>query len=162
VNNLNITGSDYDTTLVGNAGDNLLRGGGGGDRLTGGLGRDTFVFAALSDSMLINPVTGLSGMDWITDLAIGTDIIQGLQPIAPNELLRRSSNESLSGSALSALLPAADLPALGGAVVTTGVGSTNPRTFLVLNDAVAGYDPSQDSLIELTGYTGQINDLRVI
>jgi hypothetical protein len=161
-NNINIDGNDADNTLLGNAGDNILSGGGGADRLSGGLGRDTFRIGALSDSLLLNPITGSTGFDAFTDLAIGMDIIDGPQAIAPSDLVRRGTVEALSASSLSALLPADALPALGGAVVSFGQGSSNQRTFLVLNDAVAGYSPSNDSLIELTGYTGLINDLRVI
>ena len=41
----NLTGSEFNDTLIGNSGDNTLNGLGGNDKLTGGGGNDTFVFA---------------------------------------------------------------------------------------------------------------------
>ncbi len=61
----NITGSNFDDVIIGDAGDNRLRGGGGDDLLTGGGGADTFVFSGF----------GVDGVDTITDFQNGTDVI---------------------------------------------------------------------------------------
>jgi hypothetical protein len=161
-NNVNIQGNNEENRLLGNVGDNILDGGGAADRLTGGLGRDTFRITTLGDALLLNPITGRSGFDIITDLAIGTDIIDGPEAIDSSRLVHRSTAEAFTGLSLTALLPAEALPALGGAVVSFGTNTEASRTFLVLNDAVAGFSSSSDGLIEITGYSGEINDLRVI
>ncbi len=45
--------------------------------------------------------------------------------------------------------------------LTVDSGST-ARTFLVLNDAVAGVQASSDALIEITGFSGNLNALAIL
>ena len=126
-------------------------------------GRDTFAYSSLRDSVLLDPVTNQWAVDRITDLQIGTDIIDGPTPIAADALVRVSSTTAeLERTKLSQLLPASLMPAHGGAVLSLGSDPSSARTFLVLNDGIAGYNAYLDSLIEITGYTGVLNDLRVI
>ncbi|MGV3633835.1 MAG: beta strand repeat-containing protein [Pseudorhodoplanes sp.] len=81
----NLTGSDFDDTLVGSTGVNVIDGGAGNDALTGnagldtltgGLGADTFIFNAVKDG---GGATKLSAKnmtgDVITDFVSGTDMI---------------------------------------------------------------------------------------
>jgi serralysin len=58
----NITGSNFNDILVGNAGANLINGGAGNDTLTGGLGADTFRFDDMN-----------TGTDYISDFKDGVD-----------------------------------------------------------------------------------------
>ena len=158
-----ISANQYDNSLIGNDGDNLLRGGLGADVITGGPGRDTFAYADLRDSLLIDPVTNQWAVDHIKDLTIGTDIIDGPNPI-PADALKRVSSATLAmdRSKLSELMPSSLLPANGGAVLSLGSDPASTRTFLVLNDGIAGYNAYLDSMIEITGYSGVLSDLRVI
>ncbi|QKE65475.1 M10 family metallopeptidase C-terminal domain-containing protein [Aquipseudomonas campi] len=75
----NLTGSNYNDTLIGNSASNTLNGGSGNDRLTGGAGKDTliggagndvFAFIALADS-------GVASNSWdiIKDFVRGADKI---------------------------------------------------------------------------------------
>ena len=64
---LNVLGSDFNDTLIGNGSSNVLNGGNGHDTLTGRGGSDIFV---LSEN---------AGTDRITDFTIGTDLIDLLQ-----------------------------------------------------------------------------------
>ena len=73
----NLTGSNYNDTLIGNSGANVLTGGsgndtlrgnGGVDTLIGGAGKDTFDFNSLSDSQP-------NAMDSIVDFVTGSDKI---------------------------------------------------------------------------------------
>jgi len=59
-------------------------------------------------------------------------------------------------------MPSWLLPANGGAVLSLGSDPASTRTFLVLNDGIAGYNAYLDSMIEITGYSGVLSDLRVI
>jgi Ca2+-binding RTX toxin-like protein len=158
-----ISASQYDSHLIGNAGDNVLLGGLGSDVITGGLGRDTFVYTNLRDSLLIDPVTNQWAVDRLTDLEIGTDIIDGPNPVASDALIWASSpTVMLDRSKLSELLPSSLLPANAGVVLSLGSDPISARTFLLLNDSVPGYNAYFDSLIEITGYRGDLNGLRVI
>jgi Ca2+-binding RTX toxin-like protein len=65
--NIDATGNNLVTTLVGNSGANILDGQGGNDTLTGGGGADIFLF----DTTL-----GSSNIDTITDFTVGTDMIE--------------------------------------------------------------------------------------
>jgi Ca2+-binding RTX toxin-like protein len=159
--NLYVIGNAIDNTILGNSGDNILEGAGGSDVLTGGLGRDTFVFSGYRDSVLVDPVTGKSSIDKITDFAIGTDIIDGPSFVDNIDLLRVHSSESspISSDLLQTLLPANILLPDKAAVLTF---AANQRTFLVLNDKKSGYSPTEDVLIDITGYSGLIGNLNII
>ena len=51
--------------------------------------------------------------------------------------------------------------ASGAATFTLGSGST-ARTFVALNDGVAGFQATADTLLEITGYAGDLRGLAVI
>ena len=69
---VNLTGNEFDQTLVGNAGANRLEGGGGADTLVGGAGKDVFILG-IDD-----------GIDRISDYAKGeiVDVRQALSVAA--------------------------------------------------------------------------------
>jgi phospholipase/lecithinase/hemolysin len=71
---INLTGNDFDQTIVGNAGNNVLEGRGGADTLSGGAGKDTFV---LSNAPLISP----TAVDRIMDYAKG-DVVDVTQVLS--------------------------------------------------------------------------------
>ncbi len=52
-NNANLSGNDYDNTLIGNSGGNILTGAGGNDQLDGNAGEDTAVFSGVVDEYVI-------------------------------------------------------------------------------------------------------------
>ena len=37
----------------------------------------------------------------------------------------------------------------------------NQQTFLAINDTIKGFQPNQDALIELTGYSGDLKNLAI-
>lgn len=44
-----------------------------------------------------------------------------------------------------------------------GFGSgTSLRTFVAVNDGSSGYDPSRDSLLEISGYSGVLSSLQLL
>lgn len=63
----NLTGSNYNDTLIGNTVDNILNGGTGNDQLTGGAGKDTFKF---------DTTPSTTNLDTITDFSVKDDTIQ--------------------------------------------------------------------------------------
>jgi phospholipase/lecithinase/hemolysin len=70
---INLTGNEFNQTIVGNSGNNILEGKGGADLLTGGAGNDIFV---LSNAAVTNP--GSANIDRISDYAKG-DIVDVTQ-----------------------------------------------------------------------------------
>jgi Ca2+-binding RTX toxin-like protein len=143
---INGTGNALDNELVGNDLDNILLGGVGADTLTGGAGVDTFRLTSLTDSLA-------ASMDTITDFVIGTDVLDAPTALARNRITAVDDPGAFSTASLELLLTPAVLLANRGAIVTFG-GSTT-EAYLVLNDAVAGYNPATDAVVRVR-YTGRI------
>jgi Ca2+-binding RTX toxin-like protein len=237
-----LNGSNGEDTLTGLAGndmlsgdndDDILNGGPGVDQLTGGLGSniltggkeaDTFVFAERGNSL----------MDNITDLVIGTDIIDGFSAVTATNIAKVGEVSFLTRRGIAAKLTESTFGANGAAIFTlkptelerTTEGETtegeitNPRTslllndhdfilepadiwtttervkaetrtflalndrdfilepadiwttpemarretrtFLALNDRDAGFSLNKDIIIEITGYSGDLNNLAIV
>jgi len=67
-----ISGNDGDNVLNGAFGNDTMNGGVGDDTLIGGVGNDTLTGGVGSDTFVFN---GAAGVDHITDLEVGTDIL---------------------------------------------------------------------------------------
>ena len=133
------------------------------DRLTGLAGADTFRLASLSEALL--PASSTTPIDRITDFFTGIDSIDA--PVArtlatalkPTAL---GSVTELRAAAIGALLTPASFPAF----TTTSVGgaatfSFGTRTFLAINDGVAGFSAATDSILEITGSSGNMGQLQI-
>jgi Ca2+-binding RTX toxin-like protein len=156
-NNLNnvITGNDAanglsgavgNDTLIGGAGDDTLTGGTGGDRLTGGIGADTFSFATGDSTFNVQ--------DTLTDLLIGTDVIDGPINFTFNASAVKGEIASLSVTNINTAVTAGGTFGIGQAATFTFAG----QTFLAMNTAGAGFQAT-DTLINITGYTGDLSTL---
>jgi len=145
------TGNALDNELIGNGLDNILIGGVGADTLTGGAGVDTFRLTSLTDSLA-------ASMDTITDFVIGTDVLDAPTAVARNRITQVAVPGTFSSAALEFLLTTNTFLANRGAIVTFGGSKT--EAYLVLNDAVAGYNAVTDAVVRLR-YTGKINKLFV-
>jgi len=146
-----LTGGSGANTLYGGGGDDVLNGLGGADILTGGAGNDTFVVSR-RDSLL-------SSFDHITDLEIGTDVIDGV--VATNAVHQLGAVRSLTTGDIGQVLNNQIFGADMAATFTLGSGSSS-RTFLALNDGQIGFQSNSDTIIEITGYSGTLNNLSVI
>ncbi len=138
--------------LIGTAGNNVLIGGAGGDLLTGGAGANTFVYQTLTDSQLPN-----QSRDWITDFKIGTDLIDGPNAVAANQLVQAGDAAAMSQNAIAAVLTTGSFVANGAATFTNA-----GRTYLALNNSTAGFQAASDSIIDITGYSGNLANLAII
>ncbi|MBD2135391.1 hypothetical protein H6F47_23955, partial [Sphaerospermopsis sp. FACHB-1094] len=159
--NINGTGNNLNNTLTGNSGNNTLNGGAGIDALTGGVGSDIFVFQFGQ-----SPV---SGADRITDFAIGTDRIDLLSSsggvlAAPTSFTRAANStattltnvvNSVFTDANGALTGNQALGVNSAALVNVTT-SVIAGTYLVMNDGVAGFQASNDLLVNITGFTGTL------
>ena len=141
--NNTINGGVGNDTLNGGDGNDTLNGGDGKDILTGGSGSDRFTYTALSQSLLAN-------YDVITDYSIGDQIDAPSYIVAATLTTSVGNAASLSAAAISTVL-------------TSGVFTANSAeafrvsdlagTFIAFNDAVAGFNSANDSLIFLKNYT---------
>ncbi|MDB9456873.1 calcium-binding protein, partial [Dolichospermum circinale CS-545/17] len=158
VENYNITGTQYDDvfegrsgndTFNGGAGNDILTGGVGKDTLTGGLGRDRFDYRVLTDSLLDNfdLITGLNATTG-NDLFLVTTARSGFNNVT-------TAVATLDATGIAARLTTATFTANSAAQFTFGTG-TNTRTFVAINDAIAGFSATTDAIIEVTGLTGTL------
>lgn len=116
-----------------------------------GLNSDTFFFADLSDSLL-------SGFDVITDLEIGIDRVNFFQyAVSATDLLQLGAVATFDAVSISSVLSEELFPALGAATFTY-----QERTFLAVNNGVAGFQADHDAIVEITGYSGELGALAVV
>lgn len=151
---INGTGNSANNIITGNAGNNIIDGGAGKDILTGLGGTNTFRYSLLSNSLL-------AGYDRITDFKIGVDSIDSTVAIAATNIRKLGSIASLYESDVQGLLSSANFAANGASIFTFGAGSSI-QTYLAINDPTAGFDSRKDAIIEITGYTGSLNNLSTI
>ena len=142
-------------SLSGHDGDDILSGGFAGDTLTGGDGDDTFRYALLTQSLLAEGFL-TDTFDVITDLAIGTDTIEGVTAVSADNVQQLGAVATLNEAGLQAVLTETSFAANGAATFTSGT-----RNFLALNDGVDGFQVTSDAVIEITGFTGNLADLAI-
>jgi Ca2+-binding RTX toxin-like protein len=140
--------------INGGAGNDVIRGNAGRDLLTGGSGADTFQYQSLADSLLSN-------YDVITDLAIGIDVIDGIRAISAAQIRKLGYVSALTEPAIQQVLTPTNF-AINGASTFRFRDGLIDRTFLALNDSRAGFSASTDSIIEITGFTGSLNNLSIV
>ena len=68
--------------------------------------------------------------------------------------------QSLDITGIGGLLTSKNFAKNGASTFTFGDGS-GLRTFLAINDAFAGFKANSDSVIEITGYTGNLSTLAI-
>ncbi|MEB3230171.1 MAG: beta-propeller domain-containing protein [Leptolyngbyaceae bacterium] len=144
-----LTGGKGNDQLVGGAGRDYLHGGKGADVISGGGKGDRFIFRKPIDSPMAN-------YDHIIDLAIGRDEINSRWAIAADELLQLGSIEDFTRSSIRAVLTHAQFTSRGAATFTIG-----EQTFLALNDPRAGFQANRDAVINITGFTGSLEELSI-
>jgi uncharacterized repeat protein (TIGR01451 family) len=149
-----LTGLAGNDTLSGDNGNDILNGGAGVDQLAGGLGGDTFVFTEGSESLLDN-------FDLITDLVIGTDVIDGFNTVTAANIAKVGAVSALTQAGIATKLTNSTFGVNGAAVFTLETAA-NTRTFLALNDLNAGFSFNSDAIIEITGYSGNLNSLAIV
>ncbi len=144
-----ISGSPGFDFMQGNEGNDQFDAFGGVNTLTGGTGNDTFIIRPQTDGTSAAPVV-------ITDLVWGTDQIDvPTVPVAVGtpDIAGASSLTEAASNAIASVQAANGLPATSPvAAQFTFSGST----YLVVNEAGAGFADADDILLNVTGVTGQI------
>lgn len=178
-------GTAANDTLTGDAGRNLLNGLAGNDSLSGGQGEDQLNGGAGSDILTGGPDADLfvvqygqslsSAPDRLIDFSLGSDRIDLLSAMGavlpmPGSFSRSANNAATTISGLinavfsdcnGALAGNQPLIANGAALVV----ATAPAiagTYLVINDATAGFQSASDLILNLTGAVGALPALGVI
>ncbi|MBW4481833.1 MAG: tandem-95 repeat protein [Tildeniella torsiva UHER 1998/13D] len=144
-----LNGNAGNDILLGQNGDDLLTGGAGADTSTGGNGADTFRYTALSESLLSN-------FDRITDLKIGTDIIDGPTTVSAANVAELGAVSALTQAGIGAVLTNGSFGVNRAATFSLG-----SRTFLALNDGNSGFQAASDGVIEITGFSGGLASLAI-
>ncbi|ARI82603.1 beta strand repeat-containing protein [Microcystis aeruginosa] len=160
-NNINGTGNAGNNNITGNSGNNQINGRAGIDTLTGGLGADTFIFQFGQST--------ISTSDRITDFAINSDKIdlltQAGNAISAPSNFSRAANSTVT--TLQNLINQVFTDANGAITGNQGLGVNSAAlvqvttgaiagTYLVINDSTAGFQSSNDLLINITGFTGTL------
>jgi hypothetical protein len=141
--------------LIGTATANALTATIAKDVLTGLGGIDTFKYTALTSSTL-------ASFDRITDFSIGTDILDGPTAVAAANINKLGAVSALNSTSISSLLTSTSFLANRAASFSYADPSGVSRSFIALNNGTAGYQSSTDAIIEITGYTGSLNDLQIM
>jgi hypothetical protein len=138
--------------VIGDVNANTLSATNARDLLTGLGGSDTFSFSSLAFSLF-------PSVDRITDLVIGTDSLKGPSGMTPSKITNLGVVTTFEPTIISAALSNTAFLANSGAAFTIldPVGIT--RTFVALNDSVNGFSAASDALVEITGYTGLLDNL---
>ena len=159
--NINGTGNNANNTITANSGNNQINGGSGADTLIGGLGADIFVFQFGQST--------ISTSDRITDFAINSDKIdlltQGGNAMNAPSSFSRAANSTVT--TLQNLINQVFTDANGAITGNQGLGVNSAAlvqvttgaiagTYLVINDSTAGFQSSNDLLINITGFTGTL------
>ena len=120
-------------------GNDILTGGIGKDTLTGGLGADRFDYRNLADSVFNT-----------------NDVITDFNATAGNDLFLVSTARSVfNNMGTVASLDTAGIAFTANSAAQFTFGNTN-RTFVAINDGMAGFNPDTDAIIEVTGLTGTL------
>jgi hypothetical protein len=141
--------------LTGSASANTLAATGAKDLITGLGGADTFRFTSLTQSTLAN-------FDRITDFTIGTDILDGPTALSAANINKLGTVAALDSQSISTILTSQSFLANKAATFSYADPSGISRSFIALNDGVAGFSASNDAIVEITGYIGSLNTLQII
>ncbi len=149
------TGADtIDASGVASGHKDILDGGGGADSMIAGAGKDTFFYAAASDSTGPNYDT-IANMNFSGDLfnLPGTNPITGINTaVTTGSLSSASFNSDLVSD-----ITASKLGANHAVLFTASAGTLAGQTFLIADlNGTAGYQANADLVVHLTGATGTL------
>lgn len=144
-----------EVVVTGSAGVDIITGTSIADTFTGGAGKDILTGGAGADTFVVGNVT-TDGIDHITDFVGGVDKIH----------TSATATKAAVGLVDKGALTGADLDTVLGTFATNGTNVTVEKTaytftydghsYLLVDNATAGYDAGTDSVIDITGMTGTL------
>jgi len=176
-----LTGGSGADTIVGGAGVDTISGGAGADVITGAAGKDVITLGAGADIVRYNTIATSAAaagaqMDTITDFVAGTDKINLAQgalsltgvttdgtgdatatmaaPVAIATSVATLAEVYAALAAAAALTASAADGTATVAQIYTLANGASAGTYLVINDATAGFQAATDIVINLTGLSG--------
>jgi Ca2+-binding RTX toxin-like protein len=169
----NLTGTASSDIINGLAGNDTLNGGTGNDSLNGGKDKDFLTGSTGADTFIFQfGQSSVSASDRVTDFAICSDKIdlltQGGVAMNPPCLFSRAANSA--ATTLQNVVTQVFTDANGGLAGNQALGINSAAlvvattcsiagTYLVINDGTAGFQASNDLVINLRGYTGTLPPL---
>ena len=173
---INGTGNTLNNTIIGNSANNTLNGGAGNDTLNGGAGQDTLTGSTDADNFVFQfGQSTVAASDRITDFAIGSDKIDlltqaGAAMSAPTSFSRAANNAATTLATVvtqvftdaNGSLAGNQALGINSAALVVVTNSAIAGTYLVVNDATAGFQSGNDLVVNLTGYTGTLPTLGTI
>ena len=142
--------------IAGDSGNDLIQGGMGGDILTGGQGADTFIYKKNKDSKFTR--RNSQKLDWIKDFNTDEDAIYFEKGVNQNEFLFLGNIDFLTPKSINKSLKnhsSFDYDAVGFNIEESG------KTYVAINGCNCGFQSKNDLLIEITGYTGDLNNIKI-
>jgi hypothetical protein len=132
------------------------------DVLTGLGGSNTFKVDKLTSAIAVSTMSQLS-FDRITDFKIGIDSLDAPVSASARELQELGRLQALTFNDIGNLLNAGtNFKANSASTFTYDDQMFGSRTFLALNDSNAKFSSLTDSIIEITGYSGDLSLLAVV
>jgi hypothetical protein len=98
----------------------------------------------------------VTSIDWITDFAIGTDVLDGPTAVAAANISKLTTGNAFNIANLTRALSSTNFIANGGSLITFTNG-----TYLALNNNVAGWDAATDAVIRFD-FTGNAANLSIV
>ncbi len=138
--------------LIGGASNDHFTGGGGADRMMGGAGQDTFIYNGVSDSTS-------TAYDHISDFNTAIDLIDLPASVTGIDAAITSGtlNSGTFDTNLAAAVGSGQLAAGHAVLFTVTAGDLHGHEFLVVDaNGIAGYQASQDYVIEIGGISGTL------
>jgi hypothetical protein len=146
----------------GSASDDTLNFKSGLDVLTGLGGSNSFKVDKLTSAIAVSTMNRLS-FDRITDFRIGVDTFDAPVSVNARELQELGRLQALTFNDIGNLLnTGTNFKANGASTFTFDDQAFGSRTFLALNDTNARFSSLTDSIIEITGYTGDLSLLSAV
>lgn len=131
------------------------------DALTGLAGSDTFKLTSLGNALINNTNTTVPIFDHITDFQMGIDKIDAPISIASRNIVDRGTLSTLSTSSISKLLTETQFAASTASVFHFKDQNLGMRSFLALNNNIAGFNFLTDAVVEITGFSGLVSNLTI-
>jgi len=153
-----LNGGKGNDEIYGNSGNDLIKGGLGRDVLKGGRGEDIFLYKNAKESKLTNK-SKISNIDWIKDFDVNNDKISFTKSVEQESFLFLGDLDYLTSKCINNALKESyylDFDTIGFNL------KDQQKTFIAINGSKSGFQLNKDLVIEITGYSGNLENINII